>query len=82
VTTLCTLMLISPHADINRTVGIASRVLFTSIDELPQGAEDIVNRTSGCGNCDNFFEFLCLDIHCYYKLKSHTTTNASCDKYK
>jgi hypothetical protein len=71
VTTLRQLILIAWHANINRRDAIASTELFTYTDELPQGAEDNVNRASGCGNCDNFLSF-CLGTHCYYKLKSHT----------
>jgi hypothetical protein len=44
-------------ANITRTAGIASRVLFTHTDELPQAAEDNVNRASCGSSCHNFSSF-------------------------
>jgi len=46
--------------------------MFTYADELPQGAEDNVNRASGCGNCNNFLSFYVLIFTAITNSKSRT----------
>jgi len=60
IRTLCHLILIAWHADINRSDGIASSEQLTYTDQLPTGVEDNVNRASGRGKRDNFLSFYVL----------------------